>query len=283
MEVKKIRTNTLKEKKQAGEKIAALTPYDFPTAKLVDEAGVDVILVGDSVANVVLGYETTLPVSMEEMLHHTKAVSRGVQRALVVADMPFMSYQTDPGEAIWNAGRFLKEAGAHAVKVEGGGLVLDTISEMVNVGIQVMGHIGFTPQSVHQFGTQIIQAKTEEQAAELIECAKELEEVGVFALVLECIPAQVSRMVTEQLGIPTIGIGAGPHCDGQILVFHDLVGLSQGYHLRFVKQYATLSDTIRDAVGHYVRDVRENSFPTPDHSLFMSQDELQKLMRAMRG
>jgi len=282
MDKNRIRTNTLRERKQAGEKIAALTAYDYPTARLLDEAGIEVILVGDSLANVVLGYDTTLPVTMEEMLHHTRAVTRGVQRALVVADMPFMSFQADPGDAIWNAGMFLKEAGAQAVKLEGAGPVLDTIAEMVAVGIPVMGHLGFTPQSSHRFGSQVIQAKTDEQAEQLLEDARALEAAGAFAVVLECVPAQVSRLVTEQLGIPTIGIGAGPHCDGQILVFHDLVGLTQGYHLRFVKQYANLADTIRDAVGNYVRDVRESSFPTPDHSFFMEQGEFQKFARSVR-
>lgn len=281
IEASKVGVNTLGQKKRSGEKITALTAYDYPTARVLDRAGIDVILVGDSVANVVLGYETTLPVTMEEMLHHVKAVSRATERALVVADMPFLSYQADTAEALRNAGRFLKEANAHAVKVEGAGPVVNSIAAMVGIGIPVVGHVGFTPQSVHQFGTQVVQAKTGKGAADLLANAKALEAAGVFAIVLECIPAQVAQVITDQLGIPTIGIGAGPYCDGQILVFHDLVGFTHGSRLRFVKRYAEIADNIQNAVSSYIHDVRQGAFPGAEHSFSMPAEEFQKLVASV--
>lgn len=271
---RKVRVNHLKEIKRSGGKIAALTAYDFVTARLLDQAGIDIILVGDSVANVVLGYATTLPVTVEEMLHHAKAVARGVKRAMTVADMPFLSYQTGSPDAVRNAGRFLKESGVEAVKLEGAGPILETIQTIVRVGIPVMGHLGFTPQSVHRFGSQVVQGKTRGQAEALLEDALALEAAGVFAIVLECVPGPVARVITDRLAIPTIGIGAGPYCDGQILVFHDLVGLTPG-GFRFVKRYAVLADTILQAVGSYVRDVREGSFPAAEHSFSMPAEEME--------
>jgi 3-methyl-2-oxobutanoate hydroxymethyltransferase len=274
----KIRITTLKQWKDSGRKIAAVTAYDYTTARLVDQSGVDLVLVGDSVANVALGYDTTLPVTVEEMLHHTRAVSRGLSHALLVADMPFMSYQSGVSDAIRNGGRFLKEAGAQAVKVEGAGIVADVIAGMVEVGIPVMGHLGFTPQSVHQFGAHVVQGKDEEHAMELLRRAQILEAAGVFALVLECVAAEAAALITRKLSIPTIGIGSGPSCDGQILVFHDMVGLTPEVRLRFARRYASLGDEIRGAVEAYAADVRAGAFPSTDESFSMLDGEAEKLL-----
>ncbi|MEO0101224.1 MAG: 3-methyl-2-oxobutanoate hydroxymethyltransferase [candidate division WOR-3 bacterium] len=261
----KITTKTLIRMKERKEPIVALTAYDYPTAKILDEVGVEVILVGDSCANVFYGYETTLPIGMEEMLYHTRAVVKGVKRALVVGDMPFLSFQTGIDEAVKNAGLFLK-AGAQAVKIEGGEIVFKTIETLVKYGIPVMGHLGLTPQWVHQFGGYKLQAKGKEEQERLIKEAKELENLGCFAIVLEKIPLAVAKRVTEAVKIPTIGIGAGPYCDGQILVLHDLLGIFDTPKLKFVKVYVDLHRVIKEAVRNYFEDVKEKKFPGEEHS-----------------
>jgi len=265
--------------KAEGRPVTMLTAYDFPLAKLVDEAGIDVILVGDSLGNVVLGYETTVPVTMDDMVHHVRAVTRGVRRALVVADMPFLSYQISVEDALRNAGRLIQEGGAHAVKVEGGAAVVDTVRAMTGAGIPVMGHLGLTPQSVHQLGGYKVQARDAAAARQLLQDARALEEAGVFALVLECIPAPLARMVTGALGVPTIGIGAGPDCDGQVLVTHDLLGLTGRKPPRFVKQYADLGAQILAAVGAYREDVAARRFPGPEHTFGMPEEEIERLQK----
>jgi 3-methyl-2-oxobutanoate hydroxymethyltransferase len=261
----RITTTHLIKMKQKAEKIVMVTAYDYPTARLVDEAGVDVVLVGDSLGMVVLGYETTLPVTLADMLHHTKAVVRGVQRALVAVDMPFLTYQTGPEDAIRNAGRLLQE-GAAAVKLEGGLDVCPQVRALVSAGIPVIGHLGLTPQSIHVFGGYKLQGRDEKAARRLIADARALEEAGAFCLALECIPEDVAATITSALSIPTIGIGAGVHCDGQVLVLHDLLGITGRVHPRFVKQYAQVGDTIRQAVEQFARDVREERFPAAEHS-----------------
>lgn len=257
----------LQGKKQSGEKIVALTAYDFPTAKIIDEAGVDIILVGDSLGMVVLGYENTIPVTMDEMIHHTKAVSRAVRRALVVGDMPYFSFHLGAEETIANASRFLKEAGAKAVKIEGAsGKRLKLIEAMVEAEIPVLGHVGLTPQSLYRFGQYKVRGADREEAKGIITEALNLERAGVFGVILECIPQDLARMVTERLRVPTIGIGAGPHCDGQVLVFHDLVGYSNGYQPKFVKKYADLQEVISQAVRAYAEEVKRGVFPDESHS-----------------
>ena len=268
--------NHLAKIKQSGGRIAALTAYDFLTAKLLDRAGIDMILVGDSLASVVLGYPTTLPVTMDEMLHHARAVARGVTRALTVADMPFLSYQAGLDDAVRNAGRFLKEGGVEAVKVEGAGPVLAVVERLVEVGIPVLGHLGYTPQSVHRFGSNIVQAKTAARASELLNDAIALEGAGAFAVVLECVPAEVARLVTERLTVPTIGIGAGPFCDGQILVLHDALGLTPRSP-RLAKRYLELGGMVADAAASYIREVREGAFPAAEHCYEMPEDESRAL------
>jgi 3-methyl-2-oxobutanoate hydroxymethyltransferase len=272
----KVRVNHLAKIKQSGGRIAALTAYDFLTAQLLDRAGIDLILVGDSLANVVLGYPTTLPVTMDEMLHHTKAVARGVERALTVADMPFLSYQAGLDDAVRNAGRFLKEGGVEAVKVEGAGPVLAVVQRLVELGIPVLGHLGYTPQSVHRFGSNIVQAKTAVRAGELLNDAIALEGAGAFAVVLECVPAEVARLITQRLTVPTIGIGAGPFCDGQILVLHDALGLTP-WSPRLAKRYLELGGMISEAAASYIREVREGAFPAAEHCYEMPEDELRAL------
>ena len=270
----KVTVRTLWRKKRAGEPISMLTAYDYPSALAVDQAGVDVILVGDSLGMVVLGYDTTLPVTMEDMLHHAKAVARGAQRALLVGDMPFLSYQVSNAEAVRNAGRFLQEGGMDAVKLEGGRERLDTIRAVLRAGIPVMGHLGLLPQNVHQLGGFRAQATTAEAAARLVEDALRLQDAGVFALVLEAVPNEVAQAVTERLEIPTIGIGAGPYCDGQVLVYHDLLGLYPTPPLRFVKRYANLYAIIHDALRAYVEDVAARRFPGPEHGRGMKPEQL---------
>jgi 3-methyl-2-oxobutanoate hydroxymethyltransferase len=250
--------------KAAGRRFAMLTAYDHPTARILDEAGIPVLLVGDSVANNILGYATTLPVTMEEMLHHTRAVTRGASNAMVVGDLPFMSYQTSLEEGLRNAGRFLKEGGAQAVKLEGPRLEL--VDALTSRGIPVMAHLGLTPQSVHAMGGYRVQGRTEEAARRLIDDASSLEKAGAFALVLEGIPADLGREVSEGLRIPTIGIGAGPHCDGQVLVITDLLGLGPGPYPKFVKPYADLRAVITEAVQAFARDVEAGTFPDEEHS-----------------
>ncbi len=261
----KVTTATLREKKNHGEKITMLTAYDYPTAKVIDAAEIDMILVGDSLGNVVLGYETTLPVTMEVMLHHTKAVTRGAVNSFVVGDMPFLSYHISVAESVRNAGRFIQEAGARAVKLEGGKERVPVVKAVVEAGIPVMGHIGLTPQSVHQMGGFKVQGKDEEAARKLVEDALALEEAGAFGIVLECIPAPLAAEITAELKIPTIGIGAGPDCDGQVLVIHDLIGLLGNKVPKFVRQYANISEIIADAVRQYRSEVEAGTFPAKEH------------------
>jgi len=272
----RVTTVTLREMKDRGEKISMLTAYDYPIARLLDEAGIEVILVGDSLAMVGLGYETTLPVTMEEMLHHVRAVSRGVKRALLVADMPFGSFQASVEEGVRNAGRFLKEAGAQAVKLEGGREVADLTRRLTSVGIPVMGHLGLTPQMVHQFGGFKVQGRTAAAAERLREDALLLEEVGVFALVLEGIPWQVAEVITRELRIPTIGIGAGSSCDGQVLVTNDLLGLFDDFAPKFVKRYANLKETIAAAFTRYRQEVKAGEFPGPEHAFRLDEGEVRR-------
>ena len=261
----KTTTSRLLEMKRQGEKVTVLTAYDWATARLLDEAGVDVLLVGDSLGMVMLGLEDTLSVTMEEMLHHCRAVARGSQRALLVGDMPFMSYQVSPEQALVNAGRFLQEAGMHAVKVEGGREILPAVRKMTQSGIPVLGHLGLTPQHVHQLGGFKVQGRTDAAAQRIREDAALLEEAGIFGLVLECIPGNLAKTLSEMLTIPTIGIGAGPSCDGQVLVFHDVVGLYDRFTPKFVKRYAQVGATMRDAVREYVQEVKAGTFPGEEH------------------
>jgi 3-methyl-2-oxobutanoate hydroxymethyltransferase len=256
----------IKKMALAGEKITMLTAYDYSLAGLVDKAGMDIILVGDSLGMAILGYDSTVPVTMDEMLHHAKAVRRGVKRALVVADMPFMSYQVSTEEAVRNGGKFLKEAGCHGVKLEGGRNMAFVIERMVKSDIPVMGHIGLTPQTAAALGGYKVQGRDIESARRLIEDAMAVEEAGAFAIVLECIPEGLAGVITERLSIPTIGIGAGPRCDGQVLVINDLLGLFDRFVPRFVRQYANLAPLIRDALDAYVNDVKDGRFPLQENS-----------------
>lgn len=275
--------NDIKAMKTRGEKIPMLTAYDYPTARLVEQAGVPMILVGDSMGMVVLGYDSTIPVTIEDIIHHTKAVMRGAERAVVVADMPFMSYQISPEDALRNAGRMMKETGCTAVKLEGGAAVAPTVERLVNAGIPVMGHLGLTPQAVNQLGGYKLQARTPAAAARLIADAKALQDAGAFAVVLETIPAKVSKCVTERLSVPTIGIGAGPHCDGQVQVLHDFLGLFSDFVPRHAKQYAQVGSIITDAVKSYVEEVQGGAFPTAKHSFGMSKDAPAELATVYGG
>ncbi len=257
----------LQGKKERGEKIVALTAYDFPSALILDQAGIDIVLVGDSLGMVVLGYENTIPVTMDEMIHHTKAVSRAVRRALVIGDMPYFSFHQTEEVTIANASRFLKEAGARAVKVEGAsGKRLKLIAAMVEAEIPVMGHVGLTPQSIHHLGQFRVRGGDEEEARKIIDDARKLEQAGVFGVILECIPEELAGTITKALRVPTIGIGAGPRCDGQVLVFHDMVGFSTGYNPKFVKKYADLQSVIGGAVKQYADEVRKGIFPDERHT-----------------
>ncbi len=257
----KVTTQTVVEMKKNGEKISMLTAYDYTMAGIVDSAGIDVILVGDSASNVMAGYETTVPMTLDHMIYHTSCVVRGVNRALVIADLPFMSYQVTAKEALISAGRMMKEAGAHAVKLEGGKPIAKTVKKIIDAGIPVMGHLGLTPQSIYKFGTYKVRAKDEEEAEQLVEDAKKLEKAGVFSIVLEKIPSSLAERVTSQLSIPTIGIGAGPHCDGQVLVTHDMLGLNKDFSPRFLRRYADLYTEMSKAVTHYINDVKDGDFP----------------------
>ena len=277
---RRVSITKLKAMKKRGERFAMLTAYDYPSARLVEEAGVPIILVGDTLGMVVLGYDTTIPVTMDEMLHHVKAVVRGTRKAHVVADMPFMSYQAGPQDALRNAGRMLKEGGAQSVKLEGGPRVADTISLLVSSGIPVMGHIGLTPQSVNQIGGYKVQGKTPAAAVKLINDAVALEQAGAYAVVLETIPAQLGEVITEKVSIPTIGIGAGPHCDGQVQVFHDLLGLFEEFVPKHAKRYAQLGEVITEAVGRYVAEVKAGAFPTEKESFFVDESALAELTQA---
>lgn len=262
----RVTINDLKAMKQRGEKFAMLTAYDYPMARLLDEAGVPILLVGDSLGMVVLGFETTLPVTLDIMLHHTRAVVRGAQRAHVVADLPFLTYQISPEEALRNAGRLIQEGGAQSVKLEGGSEVVPTVARLVDAGIPVMGHLGLTPQSVHQMGGFRMQARTEEAVEDLIADARALEAAGAYSLVLEAIPAPVSKLVTESVSIPTIGIGAGIDCDGQVQVITDLLHLISGTIPKHAKSYVDLVEVIGQAVKQYVTDVQSGAFPTAEQS-----------------
>jgi 3-methyl-2-oxobutanoate hydroxymethyltransferase len=265
-DVPRVTTQTVQEMKDAGVPIAVLTAYDYTSARLFDQAGVDVLLVGDSASNVMAGNETTLPMTLDQMVYHAQCVVRGINRALVVVDLPFGSYQGAPEEALQSAIRVMKETGSHAVKLEGGAPVVESVERMVTAGIPVMGHLGLTPQSIYNFGTYQVRARGEAEAEQLRADAKRLEAAGCFALVLEKIPAELAQEVTESLSIPTIGIGAGNQTDGQVLVSHDALGLSTDFTPRFVRRYARLDETITEAIDEYVSDVRDRSFPADDES-----------------
>jgi 3-methyl-2-oxobutanoate hydroxymethyltransferase len=271
----------LRVMKQRGEKIPMLTAYDYPTARLIEQAGIPIILVGDSLGMVVLGYDSTVPVTMEDMIHHGKAVVRGTERAIVVVDLPFMSYQITTEEAMRNAGRLMKETGATAVKLEGGEEVAETVRRLTNAGIPVMGHLGLTPQSVNQLGGYRLQGKTPAAAVKLLRDAKALESAGAFAVVLETIPARVAEAVTRGIEIPTIGIGAGPYCDGQVQVLHDFLGIFQDFVPRHAKQFAKVGATIREAAATYVQDVQGGVFPTAKESFGMKQEAPEELQREL--
>jgi 3-methyl-2-oxobutanoate hydroxymethyltransferase len=265
-EVKRITTNTLQKMKESGKKISMLTAYDYSFARLFDAAGIDVILVGDSASNVMAGHETTLPITLDQMIYHASSVIRGAKRCLVVVDLPFGSYQSNSDIALASAIRIMKETGAHAIKLEGGAEVLDSVKRIIGAGIPVMAHLGLTPQSIYKFGTYNVRAKEEAEAAKLRADAKLLEEAGCFALVLEKIPATLAGEVSSSLEIPTIGIGAGPRCDGQVLVMHDMLGINTEFKPRFLRKYLDLHDKITGAVAQYINDVRANTFPTDAES-----------------
>jgi 3-methyl-2-oxobutanoate hydroxymethyltransferase len=267
----------IKEMKQRKEKIPMLTAYDYVTAKMVDEAGVPLILVGDSLGMVMLGYESTIPVTMEEMIHHTKAVVKGARQALVIGDMPFMTYHINISDALHNAARFIQEGGARAVKLEGGEVVAETVRRLVGCGIPVMGHIGLTPQSIHQLGGFKVRGKGLEEGKKLLNDARILEEAGAFAVVLECTPAPLAKLITQKLTIPTIGIGAGPDCDGQVQVISDLLGLYTEFVPKHAKQYARLAGEIKTAVSTYVSEVKASSFPTAEQSYTMDESLVRQL------
>ena len=258
---KKVTTNSLQEMKQNREKISMLTAYDYTLAKIVDEGGIDVILVGDSASNVMAGHETTLPITLDQMIYHAASVVRAVDRALIVADMPFGTYQGNSKEALNSAIRIMKEAGAHSVKLEGGSEILESIERILTAGIPVMGHLGLTPQSIYKFGTYTVRAKEEEEAAKLLEDAKLLEQAGCFAIVLEKVPASLAQKVAESINIPVIGIGAGSGVDGQVLVLHDMIGMTHEFSPRFLRRYLNLFDDIKNAVRQYVLDVKSVDFP----------------------
>lgn len=277
----KVTAPSLQRKKVAGERITMLTAYDFATAQAVDRAGVDAILVGDSLGMVVLGYPTTLPVTMQDMLHHCKAVARGAQSALLIGDLPFMSYQVSIEEAVRNAGRLLQEGGMDAVKLEGGRERADAIAAIVDAGIPVQGHIGLTPQSVHRLGGFRTQGKSAEAARALVEDAETLVRAGCFSLVIEAVPSQVAGIITSRIAIPTIGIGAGPACDGQVLVTHDLLGLFDRFTPRFVRKYADLHGTMAEAFAAFRSDVEDGVFPAAEHSVEMPHDALTDLLASL--
>jgi len=278
MERKKITIVDLQEKKEKGEPITMLTAYDYPTALLVDQAGIDIILVGDSLAMVVLGHESTVTATMDEMIHHCKAVARGARYPLLVGDMPFLSYQVDRSEAVRNAGRFLKEGGMDVVKLEGGQEMADTVKAIVDAGIPVMAHIGLTPQSISKLGGYRVQGRSLEAARKLLADAKALEEAGAFAVLLEAVPDRLARLITERLRVPTIGIGAGPDCDGQVLVIHDLIGLFDRFTPRFVKRYANIFPVLTEALEQFRDEVVRGEFPGPEHCFTMKDEVYEALI-----
>jgi 3-methyl-2-oxobutanoate hydroxymethyltransferase len=261
-EVKRVTTNSLQEMKRRGEKIAMLTAYDYSMATIVDESGMDIILVGDSASNVMAGHETTLPITLDQMIYHAQSVVRAAKRALVIVDLPFGSYQGNSKEALNSAIRIMKEAGAHGVKIEGGVEIAESVTRILTAGIPVMGHLGLTPQSIYKFGTYTVRAREEEEAQKLRTDAVALQELGCFGIVLEKIPAQLAKEVTESVNIPTIGIGAGKYCDGQVLVIHDMLGINKGFRPRFLRQYADLNNVMNSAFKGYIADVKDGSFPS---------------------
>ncbi|WP_418626513.1 3-methyl-2-oxobutanoate hydroxymethyltransferase [Anaerosinus sp.] len=273
----KITVATLKERKQRKTPITMLTSYDYAMARMVDNAGIDMILVGDSLGNVVLGYESTIPVTVDDMIHHAKAVCRGVNQAMVVVDMPFMSYQISVVDALRNAGRIMKESGAQAVKVEGGKEIIEVVRAMVDAGIPVVGHLGLTPQSIHQLGGFKVQGKDMETAQKMIDDAKLLEDAGVCALVLECVPEKLAQKITDTIHVPTIGIGAGNVCDGQVLVVNDMLGMYSDFTPKFVKKFADLSKLMQEAIEEYKQEVINREFPAKEHTFTISDEVLEKL------
>ncbi len=275
----RVTINQIKEMKQKGEKIAMLTAYDYTTAKIIDEVGIPLILVGDSLGMVVLGYETTIPVTTEEMLHHTKAVVRGAKQAMIVGDMPFMTYHISVSQALENAARFIQEGGAQAVKLEGGVTVAEKVQRIVECGIPVMGHIGLTPQSIHQFGGFKVQGKTPEAAARLLKDARALEEAGAFSIVMETVPAPLAKLITGSISIPTIGIGAGIGCDGQVQIINDILGSFTDFVPKHAKQYAKLADIMSSAITEYYNEVKAGSFPTDEQSFAMDESLLAGLTK----
>lgn len=277
MDQKKITIAGLQQKKKTGQKITMMTAYDYPTACLVDQAGIDTILVGDSLGMVVLGHKSTVPVSMNEMIHHCKAVSRGTTYAFIIGDMPFMSYQVSIEKAVENAGRFIKEAGCDCVKLEGGSEMAKVVEAIVNAGIPVCAHIGLTPQTATKLSGFKVQGKDAEGARKLIKSAADLESAGAFMIVMECIPDLLASKITKELTIPTIGIGAGKECDGQVLVYHDLVGLFERFTPKFVKRYINLSPKIKEALIQFKEDVESGTFPGPEHSFAMEEEEARKI------
>ncbi len=282
MERKKVTIVDLQEKKERREPITMVTAYDYPTGLLVDQAGIDIVLVGDSLAMVVLGHENTVEVTMEEMLHHCKAVARGARYPLLVGDMPFMSYQVHRREAIRNAGRFLKEGRMDVVKLEGGLEMAETVKAIVDAGIPVMGHIGLTPQTISKLGGFRVQGKSVEAARKLVEDARALEEAGAFAIILEAVPDRLAALITERVRVPTIGIGAGPHCDGQVLVLHDMIGLFDRFTPKFVKRYANIFPIVVEALTRYRQEVLDGTFPQPEHC-FTMKDEVYEALLAELG
>ena len=273
----KMTLGKLQQKKKNGEKITMMTAYDYSAATLVDQAGIDTILIGDSLGNVMLGYDSTVPVTMDEMIHHCKAVSRAVKNGFIIGDMPFMSYQSSIEKAIENAGRFLKEASCDSIKLEGGSDMAPTIKAIVKAGIPVCGHIGLTPQTATMLGGYKVQGKDAESARKLLQSAKDIEEAGAFMVVFECIPDTLAARITKELSIPTIGIGAGVDCDGQVLVYHDILGLYERFTPKFVKQYLKLAPMIKEALMQYKTDVEKGVFPGPDHIFKMDQEEADKI------
>ena len=267
----------VREMKRKKEKIVVVTAYDYTSARIIENVGIPIILVGDTLGQVMLGYDSTIPVTMEDMIHHTKAVTRGSNKALIIGDMPFMSYQANATGAILNAGRFLQEGGAHAVKLEGGTVIAETIQKIVSTGIPVMGHIGLTPQSVNQLGGYRVQGKTVKAALQLLEDAIALENAGVFSIVLECIPSLLAKLITEHISVPTISIGSGKYCDGQVQVFHDMLGLYQDFVPKHAKRYANLAHDTENALKNYYNDVKEQNFPDDSHSYVIKESILAEL------
>ena len=282
MQKDKVELSTLLKMKQEGQPITMVTAYDTPTARIVDAAGIDTVLVGDSAANVVLGYPDTIPVTMDELLHHTRAVKRGLNRAMLIGDMPFMSYNISVERAVENAGRFMKEAGADAVKLEGGGWVADTVRYIVQAGIPIVGHLGLTPQTAGMLGGYKVQGKDAASASQIYEDALGLQAAGAFMLVLECVPARLGTLISKKLDIPVIGIGAGNQTDGQVLVYHDLVGIKAGFTPKFVKRYAQAGEIMQKAVESYCQEVRERTFPSEEHSFKISDEEFAALEKAIQ-